>query len=203
MGTDAVIAMSPARTDTRTAIEMFHRIAEVFDGPIFIQNADGNAPLTGEQIARLVDEIPSIEYVKEERQPGPKHVAEVKRFAGSKIKTIFSGAAGKYLPDELRRGANGCMPACEFGDVIAQIFERWWVGYQEGARDLHRRLLPLLNLETHPFMRYILKRRGTFTSLVERAPAGKLVLDEEDKREISILLKGVEHEVKGFLFGPE
>ncbi|MBI4530747.1 MAG: dihydrodipicolinate synthase family protein [Candidatus Latescibacteria bacterium] len=202
-GADAVIAMAPARTDARTAIEMFRRMAETFDGPLVIQNADGNAPLTGEQIARLIEEIPMIEYVKEERQPGPKHVAEVKRLAGDRIKTIFSGAAGKYIPDEIRRGANGCMPACELGDILAQVFELWWVGDQEGARDLHTRVLPLLNLENHPFMRYILKRRGVFTSLVERAPAGKLALNEEDKREISILLKAVEGEVREFPFGPE
>jgi 4-hydroxy-tetrahydrodipicolinate synthase len=202
-GADAVIAMAPARTDTQTAIAMFHRMAEVFDGPLFIQNADGNAPLTGEQIARLIHEVPMIEYVKEERQPGPKHIAEVKRFAGDRIRTIFGGAAGKYIPDEIRRGANGCMPACELGDILAQVFERWWAGDQRGARDLHTRVLPLLNLESHPFMRYVLKRRGVFTSLVERAPAGKFALDEEDKREISILLKAVEGEVRGFPFGSE
>jgi 4-hydroxy-tetrahydrodipicolinate synthase len=161
------------------------------------------APLNGEQIARLVEEVPQIEYIKEERPPGPKHVAEVHRLVGDKVKTIFGGAAGKFLPDELRRGANGCMPACEVADLIAQVMERWWAGDEDGARDLHRRLLPLMILETYPFMRYILKRRGVFTSLVERAPAGANALDEDDKREISTLLKAVEPDVRSFPFGPE
>jgi len=204
-GADAVIAMGSAHTNADIAIGMFHRIADVFDGPIMVQNADGWAPLTGEQIAGLVDDVPGVQYVKEERQPGPKHIAEVKRLVGDRIKTLFGGAGGKHIPAEIASGANGCMPACEFGDLLATVFERWWAGDQAGARELHTRLLPLINLESHPFMRYILKRRGICTSLIEieRTPPGKQALDENDKREISILLKAIEQDVKGFPFGPE
>jgi dihydrodipicolinate synthase/N-acetylneuraminate lyase len=202
-GADAIIAMAPARSDATVAMEMFRRMADAYDGPIMLQNAATYAPLTGEQVARLVEEVPQIEYVKEERPPGPKHIAEVHRLAGDKIKTIFGGFAGKFLPDELQRGANGCMPACEIADLLAKVMERWWRGDHEGARELHRRLLPLIQLETHPFMRYILKRRGVFTSTVERAPAGVNALDDDDKREISILIKAFEDEVESYPFGPE
>ena len=63
---------------------------------------------------------------------------------------------------------------------------------------MHRRLLPLINLENHPFMRYILKRRGVFSTLVERAPAGKLSLDEGDRREIDTLLQAVAGDIDSF-----
>jgi dihydrodipicolinate synthase/N-acetylneuraminate lyase len=66
------------------------------------------------------------------------------------------------LPDELTRGANGCMPACEIADLLAKVQELWWAGDQAKARALHQRLLPLIIRETQPFMRYILKRRGVF-----------------------------------------
>ena len=78
-GADAVIAMAPARTNAAVAMDMFRRLGDAFDGPIMVQNAGGYAPLTGEQIAQLVEDIPQIEYVKEERQPGPKHIGEVRR----------------------------------------------------------------------------------------------------------------------------
>lgn len=200
-GADAIIAMAPARTNQTVTIDMFHRLGDAFDGPIFVQNAGGYAPLTGEGIAKLVDEVPNIEYVKEERHPCPRSVGEVVQATAGKVKTIFGGAAGKFIPDELRRGGNGCMPACELGDVLAKVYELWWAGEEEQARDLHRRVLPLVNLESHPFMRYMLKRRGVFTSLVERAPAAGL--DDEDKREISILLKAIEGDLEEFPFGPE
>jgi dihydrodipicolinate synthase/N-acetylneuraminate lyase len=202
-GADAVIAMAPARCDQAAGIEMFQRIAGVFEGPVIVQNADGFAPLTGEQIARLIDDVPSIEYIKEERQPGPRHIAEVKQACGERVKTIFGGAAGKVLLHELRRGANGCMPACEWGDVLAKIMELWWAGDEEQARDLHRRLLPLINLETHPYTRYILKRRGVFTSLVERIPSGKLALDESDREEITRLARAVSGDLHGYPLGAE
>jgi dihydrodipicolinate synthase/N-acetylneuraminate lyase len=201
-GVDSIIAMAPARTNAASAIDMFKRLGEVFDGPIMVQNADSYAPLTGEQIVQLAEDVPQIEYVKEERQPGPRHIAEVKQLAGDRIKTIFGGAAGKVLPAEMTRGGNGCMPACEFGDVLAKIMELWWAGDEAGARELHTRLLPLINLENHYFVRYILKRRGVLTSMVERAPAPHK-LDAADKREISILLKAVENDIEAFPFGAE
>ena len=121
--------------------------------------------------------------------------------AGHKLKTIFGGSGGKHIPAEINRGANGCMPACELGDVLAKVFELWWAGDEQAARDLHTRVLPLINLENHPFMRYMLKRRGVFTNMAERAPTRQL--DAGDKREISILLKAVEDDLNGFPFGPE
>ena len=127
-GADSIIAMAPARSDAAMAMEMFRRMADAYDGPIMLQNAATYAPLTGEQIAKLVEEVPSIEYIKEERPPGPKHIAEVHKLVGDKVKTIFGGFGGRFLPDELRRGANGCMPACEIADLLAKVMEIWWTG---------------------------------------------------------------------------
>jgi 4-hydroxy-tetrahydrodipicolinate synthase len=202
-GADAIIAMAPAQTNAAIAMDMFRRLADAYDGPIILQNAAAYAPLTAEQIARLVEDVPQIEYIKEERPPGPRHIAEVHQLLGDRIKTIFGGFAGRVLPDELRRGANGSMPACEIADLLAKVMERWWAGDEAGARELHRRLLPLIILENHPFMRYILKRRGVFSSLVERAPAGVNTLDDEDKREISILIEAIRDDIDSYPFGPE
>lgn len=202
-GADSIIAMAPARSNAALAIEMYKRMADVYDGPIMVQNAVTYAPLTGEQIAKLVEDVPSIEYIKEERPPGPKHIAEVYNLVGDKVKTIFGGFAGRFLPDELRRGADGCMPACEIADLLAKVMELWWAGDEAQARAMHTRLLPLINLETHPFMRYILKRRGVFTSLVERAPAGVLELDAADKRELSLQIEAIQDLVEVYPFGAE
>ncbi|MBI1293800.1 hypothetical protein GC175_02430 [bacterium] len=202
-GADCIIAMAPARTNQAVAVDMYKRMADVYDGPIMVQNAGMYAPLTGDQIAKLVEDVPSIEYIKEERPPGPKHIAEVHKAVGDKVKCIFGGAAGKFLPDELRRGADGCMPACEIADLLAKVQELWWAGEEEKARALHTRLLPLIIRETHPFMRYILKRRGVFSNTIERAPAGADTLNAEDKREISILIDAIADEVEHFPFGEE
>ncbi|MEP7359754.1 MAG: dihydrodipicolinate synthase family protein [Anaerolineales bacterium] len=202
-GADAIIAMAPARANAAVAMDMFRRLADVYTGPIMLQNAAAYAPLTGEQVARLVDEIPQIQYIKEERPPGPKHVEEIHRLVGDRVKTIFGGFGGRYLPEELSRGANGGMPACQLADVQARIIERWWRGDQAGARELHQRLLPLIIRESYPFMRYILQRRGVFSTTVERAPAGADALDAGDKREISLLLDAIAGDVGEYPFRPE
>jgi 4-hydroxy-tetrahydrodipicolinate synthase len=184
-------------------MEMFRRLPDHFDGPIILQNAANYSPLTGEQVAGLVDEIPNIEYVKEERPPGPRHISEISRLVGDRVKTIFGGVGGRMLPEELSRGAGGCMPACQLGDVLAAVMELWWKGDEAGARALHQRLLPLIVRESHPFMRYILKRRGVFTSMVERGAAASVPLDTEDEREISKLLEPIRDTVRAYPFGPE
>ncbi len=201
-GADAVIAMAPARADVAMTMNMFRRLADAYDGPIVLQNAAQYAPLSSEQVATLVDEIPSIQYIKEERPPGPKHIAQVHALVGDKVKTIFGGYGGRFLPEELSRGANGCMPACELADVLATVQELWWAGDEAGARNLHNRLLPLLIRETWPFMRYMLKRRGVFSSLVERAPAGAEALDEGDEIEIDRLLAIISDDIQAYPFQP-
>ena len=202
-GADAIIAMAPARADAAVAMDMFRRLADAYAGPIVLQNADAYAPLAGEQVAALVESVPQIEYIKEERAPGPRHIAEVRGLVGDGVKTIFGGLGGRFMLEEVRRGADGCMPACQLADVLARVMERWWGGDQAGAADLHRRLLPLIIRETYPLMRYLLKRRGVFTSTVERAAPGGDALDAGDRREISILLEAVSGDIQGYPFGTE
>ena len=62
------------------------------------------------------------------------------------------------------------------------------------------RLLPLLIRETWPFMRYMLKRRGVFTTLFERAPAGAEALDDGDQAEIDILLEAIKGDITAYPF---
>jgi 4-hydroxy-tetrahydrodipicolinate synthase len=202
-GADAIIAMAPARSDAAAAMDMFRRLADAYTGPIMLQNAAAYAPLTGEQVAQLVDEIPQLQYIKEERPPGPKHIDEIHRLVGGRVKTIFGGFAGRFLPEELSRGAGGCMPACELADVLARVMEFWWGGDEASARELHGRLLPLIIRESYPFMRYVLQHRGVFTSTVERAPAGADALDAGDKREIATLMEAIAGELGAYSFRPE
>lgn len=202
-GADAVIAMPPAGVTSEVAISMYHRIADAYDGPIILQNAIDYSPLSTDQVRQVVDEVPSVEYIKEERPPGPRHISEVHRAVGDRVKGIFGGVGGRLLPEELARGATGCMPACQLGDVLAKVYDRWRKGDEAGARELHQRLLPLIVRENHPFMRYVLRRRGVFTSTGVRVPARVFEPDAEARREISILLEAVADEIDAYPFGPE
>ena len=203
-GATSIVAMAPQRTNQQVAQDMYRRLGDAFAGPIMIQNATGYAPLTGEQIAQLAEEVPHIDYVKEERQPGPPHIAEVVQTAGDRIKTVFGGAGGKVFPAELRRGAMGTMPACQMADLLVKVFDLWQQGDEEGARAVHTRILPLINLENHYFFRYILRRRGVIKSMIERAPgAGGMPFDAEECHEITILWRAVEDLIDSYSLGPQ
>jgi hypothetical protein len=93
------------------------------------------------------------------------------------------------------------MPACELADVLAKVMELWWAGDEVGARALHARLLPLVIRETHRFMRHVLAERGVFTTTVERAPGKGLALDDDDRREISVLIEAVADQLGPYPFG--
>lgn len=202
-GADAVIAMAPPNADQAVATEMFCRVADSFEGPLIVQNAAERLSLSADGLAALVQKVPRIEYLKEERVPAPQHISEAVHLLGDRVKTVFGGAAGKLLPEELSRGANGCMPACEFADVLARVVELWWAGDEAAARALHRRLLPLIIRETHPFIRYVLRKRGVLRSMVQRGPARWPSLDDGDRREISLLVQEVVDELGSFPFDLE
>ena len=113
---------------------------------------------------------------------------------------MFPASELKILPyNRIVLDLNGLSPA----DLLAKVYNLWQAGDELAARELHRRLLPLIQLETHPFMRYILKRRGVFTTTVERAPSALTALDANDKREISTLIEAIASDVESFPFGPE
>jgi 4-hydroxy-tetrahydrodipicolinate synthase len=85
------------------------------------------------------------------------------------------------------------MPACEVVDAHVLVWKALEGGDDEEARQLHARLLPLLNFEAmHSFTVYkeVLLRRGVIASARTRVAAG--TLDQESHRELDILLKDLE-----------
>ena len=107
-GADAIVAMAPARADAADGHGDVPASAGGLRRPHHPAECGHVRLAQPEQLAALVDEVPQIEYIKEERPPGPKHIAEVHAVLGDKVKTIFGGFGGKFLPEELGRGANGC-----------------------------------------------------------------------------------------------
>ncbi len=109
------------------------------------------------------------------------------------MKGIFSGSAGRNLLDELSHGASGTMPACQFTDVAAQIYNFAVQGKAAEARSIFEKLLPMINLEEIyglAFMKEVLVRRGVFKTAKLRGVAGG-GLDDLDQRELEEWWKGL------------
>ncbi len=197
-GADAVITM-PAYaepTDEDTIFAFYAAIAEAVAPagiPVYIQNHEKTNgighPMSAEFVTRLCREIGPVQYVKEESfGTGPK-ITHVLAHAGDACLGIMGGKAGRYLFDEVRRGACGTMPACESADVHARVWDLIDAGRPDDARALFNELLPLLNIEAAfgtAVYKEVLYRRRIIASPFKRLPG--LTLDAIDQQELDVIL---------------
>src|SRR5438132_4117906 len=186
-GADAVIALPPyvGHAGLDTAADYYRSLARAVSLPIFIQNSGGGwgPAMSTEFVIQLAREFPQLGYVKEEVDPVAHRL---QAYARSGVMTgIFSGNAGRNLLNELLRGSSGTMPACEFVDVDAQVYELAARGKMEEARQLFAKLLPLINLEETygmPCAKAVLVRRGAFKTakmLGHARPERELLAEQE------------------------
>jgi 4-hydroxy-tetrahydrodipicolinate synthase len=198
IGADSVIAMPPyvKHPTTGELLDFYTAVAAAVDGlPVWIQNYVGpiGTPVSAAVVANIVERVPNVAFVKEETAHAPQLMTEVRELAGDKVKGMMGGMAGRYLLEEVRRGACGTMPACEVTDAHVAVWDGLERDPEEGRR-LHGQLLPLLNYEAmYSFTVYkeILFRRGVIASAKTRVPgAGKL--DAENMRELDFLMRDLE-----------
>ena len=195
-GADGAIALPPyvLKPGLDGLVDYYRQVAEAMGKPVFIQNFDPplGSSLPPAFIRELLLDIPHVKYIKEEMMPPGHSVTALLETCGDELHGVFTGYGGRWFIDELNRGASGTMPACEFTDVLVRLYERYRSGDVEGAREIHSRLLPLINIESlHGviFCKEILKRRGLIASTRTRAPGR---LDRHDLAEIDRLMLDVE-----------
>ena len=191
LGAAAVMAMAPGsmRDDPKAQVDYFRRIAAE-DVPIILQNAPAPAGcgLSPERVVEIVSVVPGIAYVKEETLPCGQRITRILDLAPGGLVGVFGGAGGRYITDELARGACGTMPACELVDLHVEQFARHRAGDAKGVRTLFNRMLPLLNFQAvfrMAMTKDVLRRRGVITATHVRAAGPRL--DEGDKRELDAL----------------
>jgi len=200
VGSAAVIAMPPyvSKLSFEQIYEYYKAISDAVNIPVFIQNAGtpfGTA-LAPSFVAKLVKEIRNVKYVKEETPPEGHSITAVLENCGEDVMGVFGGAGGRYLIEELKRGAAGNMPACGFTDILVEIYNFYSRGDEEGARELHREFLPLLNLTVGEgaIMKEVLRRRGVLRTTYSRILQPKL--DKYDLAELEMNLRAVERHFK-------
>ena len=195
-GAAAVIAMPPyvKHAPADEIYDFYVEVARAADPlPVWIQDYVGpvGTPMPPTLLARMLNEIPGVDYLKEETALAPQVMTRVRELAGDSLKGMMGGMAGRYLLEEYRRGAVGTMPACEVADAHVLVWNALERGDEDEARRLHTQLLPLLNYEAmYSFTVYkdVLLRRGVIASARTRVPgAGRL--DAENLRELDMLLR--------------
>ena len=194
-GAAAVMAMAPASMkDDPVALAAYYHAIAAEGVPVILQNAPAPAgcALSPERVAEIVVGTPGVEYVKEEVLPCGQRMTRVLALATRNLRGVFGGAGGRYITDELARGACGTMPACELVDLHVAQFACHRRGDAAGVRRLFNRMLPLLNFQAvfrMAMTKEVLRRRGVIRATRVRA-AGP-ALDAGDVAELDRLLADI------------
>jgi 4-hydroxy-tetrahydrodipicolinate synthase len=148
VGADWVILQPPAIGGVPESeyVRFLGDVASKSDIPIAIQNAPGlmATSLSNKALKELNCQHPNVCLLKGE---GPATYLKQLMEDTDGAFDIFGGMAGIQLPDSLRAGCVGMIPAADIFDPQVKIYELMRQGTPEAiaeAERLHRELLPLL-----------------------------------------------------------
>jgi 4-hydroxy-tetrahydrodipicolinate synthase len=198
-GADAIIAMPPWATkmgDQRLVRDYYQALTDASGLPVVIQNAGGElgSSLPARFVVDLCQEIPLVQYLKEEKPPQGESLTEVLEMAGPDVKGVFSGSQCRWLISDYRRGVCGCMPASYVVDIDVQIWNALEAGDDERAREIYDRKIVLENsLLGMPGRtgKEVMRQRGVISSSASRSGA-PVELDPYDQAELDYDLELLE-----------
>jgi len=190
-GADAIIALPPSdKAGAKEMLEYYRQIGGETGLPLFVQ-AVGD--MTVDLVLQLYREVPSIRYVKDEAGRPLDHILPLRQKTNDELK-VFSGAHGRTLIEEMRRGSSGSMPAASFADLYASTWDLWQQGKHREAMEMHGRTLLILTEMTNygsEAMKYILCLRGVFTNYDVRGGRGGTPLNDAAKASLRETLEAV------------
>jgi len=181
LGVTAVMCTPPAAdvpVDEKRAY--FKALSDAVSVPIFVQEA--GTSLGGALLRQIAEECERVRYAKVENAPPAQKVYEAIQH-GSDLVTVFGGASGNFLIEELRRGSQGTMPWPSLPHAFVQVWDHWQSGDETGARKIwEREIAPILRVGglVH---KEVLCRKGIIKSPRWRSPQPAL-LDDVGRREL-------------------
>ncbi|MCE2394539.1 dihydrodipicolinate synthase family protein [Candidatus Poribacteria bacterium] len=181
LGVTAVMCTPPAAdvpVDEKKA--HFKALSDAVGVPIFVQEA--GTSLGGALLRQIAEECKRVRYAKVENAPPAQKVYEAIQHGGDLV-TVFGGASGSFLIEELRRGSQGTMPWPSLPHAFVQVWDRWQSGDETAARKVwEREIAPILRVGglVH---KEVLYRKGIIKSPRWRSPQ-PAPLDDMGQREL-------------------
>ena len=144
-------------------------------------------------INRLITDFTSIKMFKHEDCPGHRKLSSLRRAPETeevRRVSILSGNGGLYMPQELRRGADGVMTGFAFPRLLVSMYEMFMADQADDAEDLYDIYLPLIRHEQQfglglALRKETLRRQGVLASAKSRDPGPSL--DQDDLEELQCL----------------
>jgi 4-hydroxy-tetrahydrodipicolinate synthase len=195
-GASGVMVAPPATARTDGAIlQYFQQAADALGRVPFV--LQDYPQLTGVQmppsvIRRIVETITSCVMVKHEDWPGLAKLTALRDPPPLRRVSILTGNNGLFLPEELRRGADGAMTGFSFPEMSAQVIAAHEAGDTARAAELHDAYLPLLRYEHQPTIglavrKYVLAKRGAIAFATQRPP--RSAFTRLDVADVELLLE--------------
>jgi 4-hydroxy-tetrahydrodipicolinate synthase len=201
-GAAGVMVAPPATARTDGAIlQFFQQTAEALGRvPFVLQDypqANG-VQIPPSVIRRVAETITSCVMLKHEDWPGLAKLSALRDPAPLRRISILVGNNALFLPEELKRGADGAMTGFSFPEMAVAVVAAHEAGNLDRAADLHDAYLPLLRYEHQPSIglavrKYVLAKRGVIAFANQRAP--RLGLTKTDVADIERLLERQERKV--------
>lgn len=187
-----MVAVPPDRPAAAAQIAYFNEVAAAVPGAaLMLQNVPlpVGAGLEPAAVLEVLSAVPAIRYVKEETLPSGQRLSLLRAQAPAGLLGVFGGAGGRYITDELRRGAAGTMPAIELAEVHVALFRAHRAGDSVRVRALFTRMLPVLNVQAvfrWALTKHVLQRRGLLGCDHQRAAGPRL--DAQDRADVDAFL---------------
>ena len=143
-GTSALMLQPPSqKMDDAKLVGFFSKIISAVDCPVGIQNAPEflGFGLSNESLIALANDHENFTIAKLECNA--VNLESVASDLGDSV-MLFNGRCGLELPDNLRAGASGLIPAIDTVDKTSEIFAEFTSGNEELADKLYADLLPVL-----------------------------------------------------------
>jgi 4-hydroxy-tetrahydrodipicolinate synthase len=149
------------------------------DVPVVLQDFPlaTNVQISTKTLGAVIEALPSIVMLKHEDWPGLQKITDLRKAedAGRRRISILCGNGGIFLPEEMKRGADGAMTGFGFPEMMADIVKLSAAGDYDKAMDLFEIYLPLVRYEQQPGIglavrKYVLARRGAIVSDTQRRP---------------------------------
>ena len=201
-GAAGVMAAPPSTARTDGAILQYYaQMANELKGvPFVLQDfpQSNGVQIPPSIIRRVAETIPTCVMLKHEDWPGLGKITAVREPAPARRISILVGNNALFLPEELRRGADGAMSGFSFPEMMVNVVAAHERGDTLRAAELHDAYLPLVRYEQQPGVglavrKYVLTKRGAIASPFQRAPRSGMT--KPDFVDVDLLLQRQERRV--------
>lgn len=186
MGAAGVMVAPPGSLRTNEQIVSYY--ASVVDAlgadvPLCLQDYPlvTGVTISPATLGHIFEAHPSVVMLKHEDWPGLAKIGALREAeaAGRRRTSILCGNGGLFLPEEMRRGADGAMTGFAYPEMMVGVVRAAAAGDHERAQDIFDAYLPLARYEQQQGVglavrKHVLAKRGAIASATQRKPAAAL-----------------------------